>query len=124
MDTIYALATARGRAGVSVIRLSGPIDIHVVSHDTTEGVAPLPRLPRRTLAVSPRRRVTAWLLALVGLPALTAALASSREHVGLPTVLVLFLLFVVIEAAIGGFGLVGAGAVALRRLPKEITVRA
>ena len=101
----------RGSIINRVIRLSGPIDIHVVSHDTTEGVAPLPRLPRRTLAVSPRRRVTAWLLALVGLPALTAALASSREHVGLPTVLVLFLLFVVIEAAIGGFGVAMVSAV-------------
>ena len=29
METIYALATARGRAGVSVIRISGPL-----AHDT------------------------------------------------------------------------------------------
>ena len=46
MDTIYALATARGRAGVSVIRLSGPRAHAVVSDLTGQ---PLPAL--RTAAL-------------------------------------------------------------------------
>lgn len=46
MDTIYALATARGRAGVSVIRLSGP-RAHAVVSDLTG--RPLPDL--RTAAL-------------------------------------------------------------------------
>lgn len=37
MDTIYALATARGRAGVSVIRLSGPL-----AHQVVESLTDLP----------------------------------------------------------------------------------
>lgn len=39
MDTIYALATARGRAGVSVIRLSGP-RAHEVVADLTDRALP------------------------------------------------------------------------------------
>ena len=39
MDTIYALATARGRAGVSVIRLSGP-RAHEVVADLTGRALP------------------------------------------------------------------------------------
>ncbi|MEP0317001.1 tRNA uridine-5-carboxymethylaminomethyl(34) synthesis GTPase MnmE [Hyphomonas sp.] len=39
MDNIYALATARGRAGVAVVRISGP-----AAHDVAERMAgPLPR---------------------------------------------------------------------------------
>ena len=46
MDTIYALATARGRAGVSVIRLSGPRAHAVVSDLTGQ---PLPALRTASL---------------------------------------------------------------------------
>lgn len=42
MDTIYALATARGRAGVSVIRLSGP-SAHLAVKALTRGDLPPPR---------------------------------------------------------------------------------
>lgn len=41
MDTIYALATARGRAGVSVIRLSGPRAHEVVASLTGQSLPPL-----------------------------------------------------------------------------------
>lgn len=41
MDTIYALATARGRAGVSVIRLSGPKAHDVVSNLTRKALPAL-----------------------------------------------------------------------------------
>lgn len=46
MDTIYALASARGRAGVSVLRLSGPAAFAAVE---SLGVAPLPDLRRASL---------------------------------------------------------------------------
>lgn len=41
MDTIFALATARGRAGVSVIRLSGPQAHEVVARLTGQALPPL-----------------------------------------------------------------------------------
>ena len=40
---------------------------------------------------------------MVALPLLTLVLASLREHVSLPSVLLLYLLVVVTVAAIGGF---------------------
>lgn len=46
MDTIYALATARGRAGVAVIRLSGPL-AHAVLGGLT--LQPLPEIRRAAL---------------------------------------------------------------------------
>ncbi|MGH9084526.1 MAG: ATP-binding protein [Acidimicrobiales bacterium] len=86
-----------------VVRLSGPIDVHVISHEPSPAEAALPRLPRRgRTAVAPRRRLLSWILTLAGLPLLTAAFTQVRDHVGLPTVIVLYLLFVVANAAIGG----------------------
>ncbi len=49
MDTIFATATARGRAGVSVIRVSGPA-AHDVCRLLTGGVPPLRRAAVRQLA--------------------------------------------------------------------------
>lgn len=46
MDTIYALASARGRAGVSVLRISGPAAFDAVG---SLGVAPLPEIRRASL---------------------------------------------------------------------------
>src|SRR5438067_1760091 len=57
--------------------------------------------PARTL-LSVRRRVVGWLLAIVGLPLLTAGLAADRQRVGLPSTLLLFLLLVVAVSSIGG----------------------
>jgi two-component system sensor histidine kinase KdpD len=51
----------------------------------------------------PRRRViAAWSLAVLGLPALTAALAAARDQVHLPSVLLLYVLVVVGVAVLGG----------------------
>ncbi|HEX4866049.1 MAG TPA: ATP-binding protein [Acidimicrobiales bacterium] len=85
-----------------VVRLSGPIDIHVISHEPSPAETSLPPMPRWRVPVAPRRRLTAWALTLVGLPLVTAGLIQLRDHVGLPTVIVLYLLFVVVDAAIGG----------------------
>ena len=52
--------------------------------------------------LSPRRLVAGWLIALVGAPGLTFALTALRRHVGLPSVLLLFLVLVVSTALVGG----------------------
>ena len=83
------------------VRLSGSIDVHIISHAAATEAWSLPALPRRA-SVSPRRRAIVWTLTIGGLPAMTAALTQLRDHIGLPTVLVLYLLFVVVDAAIGG----------------------
>lgn len=50
-----------------------------------------------------RRRVAlAWVGVVVGLPAMTALLASARDHLHLPSVLLLYLLVVVAIAVLGG----------------------
>jgi two-component system sensor histidine kinase KdpD len=86
-----------------VVRLSGPIDVHVISHEASPSETALPRLPRRRrTALAPRRRLIAWALTVAGLPVLTALLTQERDHVGLPTVIVLYLLNVVVISAVGG----------------------
>ena len=85
-----------------VIRLSGSIDVHVISHEPTDAPVSLPRMPRHATSVSPRRRLWAWLVTICGLPVLTWVLTEVRDEVGLPTVIIVYLLFVVGVAAIGG----------------------
>ncbi len=93
----------RGSVIGKVIRGSGTrIDIHVVSHpDAAEEAFTVPRTRRP--ATLPRRRVAIGLgLAAVGPPALAVLLAQLRDEVGLPSVLLLFLLLVVSVSAVGG----------------------
>jgi two-component system, OmpR family, sensor histidine kinase KdpD len=86
------------------IRLSGEIDVHVISHDPTDDGLHLPQpLRRRRSPLSKRRQVVGWLVAAIGLAALTGTLALVRDTVGLPTVLLLYLLLVCVTAAVGGF---------------------
>src|SRR5205823_8870660 len=53
--------------------------------------------------VSPRRRMLAWILALGAPPLLTLVLANVRDTLTLPSDLLLFLVVVVVVAALGGF---------------------
>jgi two-component system sensor histidine kinase KdpD len=93
----------RGSVINRVVRLSGPIDVHVISHEPSgPEQLELARPRRRRVAVAPRRRLLAWALTVAGLPLLTAGLTQMRDDLGLPTVIVLYLLFVVADAAIGG----------------------
>jgi two-component system sensor histidine kinase KdpD len=90
-----------------VVRLSGPVDVHVISHVAAEpppGSNPGTRVRRRipASAMPPRRRALGWLLAIGGVPSLTVVLAQLRASIGLPTVLLLFLALVVTAAAAGG----------------------
>ena len=92
----------RGSVINRVVRLSGPIDVHVISHEPSPAETALPRLRRRGAPLAPRRRAIAWGLTLAGLPVLTFALTRIRGDIGLPTVIVLYLLFVVVASAAGG----------------------
>ncbi len=92
----------RGSVINRVIRDSGPgIDVHVLGH---AGDLPAGGLPRTTRpAALPRRRVRiGFAIAVVGPLALTLVLSQLRDHLALPSVLLLFLLLVVAVSAIGG----------------------
>jgi two-component system sensor histidine kinase KdpD len=86
-----------------VLRDSGPIDVHVISYDADED-ATQKRLPmkRRLPVLSKRRRVAGWVIGLVGAPLLTLALHNLRTHLTLPADMILYLLLVIIVAAVGG----------------------
>jgi two-component system sensor histidine kinase KdpD len=88
-----------------VIRLSGPIDVHVISSDGAEERPTGIRLPVPKFVLSPlppRRTTIGWILAAAGLPLLTLALANVRGNLGLPSVLLIYLVFVMAVAAVGG----------------------
>ncbi len=93
----------------NVIRASGSIDIHVISADARQPACRergRPTRPAAGLAAwwsSPRRRMLAWILAIVAPPLLTLVLANVRGTLTLPSDLLIFLLVVVVVAALGGF---------------------
>ena len=90
-----------GSVIATVIRGSGEdIDVHVISRALD---AEADRPHRRRPSALPRRRVTAGAVVAVALlPVLTAVLAELRGELGLPTVLLLYLLAVVVISAVGG----------------------
>ena len=96
----------RGSVINRLLRLSGPIDVHVISQDRDENAARSEQLrPHRIgrpSALSPRRRLAGLLIALIGVPLLTFALTHARHDLALGSVLLLFLLLVVVVAAVGG----------------------
>jgi len=61
-------------------------------------------LPRAGTRLPANRRWTGLAIALIGLPMLTATLATLRDEVSLGAVLLLYLLIVVLTAAVGGLG--------------------
>jgi two-component system sensor histidine kinase KdpD len=93
---------ARGSIINRAVRLSGPIDVLVISSDRDETERGVPPVRRHPAALEPRRRLLGWLLAVVGLTVLSTVLAHTREHVSLPSILLLYLLLVVLVATVGG----------------------
>jgi two-component system sensor histidine kinase KdpD len=91
--------TTLGGTGQTVVRRSGSIDVHLVTH---EHAGRGRRLPELTGGLTARRRATGALGAVVGLPLLTILLASLRGNLGLPSVLLLYLLAVIAVALVGG----------------------
>jgi two-component system, OmpR family, sensor histidine kinase KdpD len=99
-------ASRRGRlasllqpwTGDAVVRDSGDIDVHVVTHERAG--AGRASKPRRSL--STRRRSAGWVLAILGPWAMTWLLLLLGEQLGLPTDLLLFLALTVAVALVGG----------------------
>ncbi|MFZ4895796.1 DUF4118 domain-containing protein [Plantibacter sp. Mn2098] len=85
--------------GATVIRESGDIDVHMVAHAAAGSRAALPRF-RGALTV--RRRVLGFVLALVGGPILTWLLELVRAPETLTPTALTYQLFVVIVALLGG----------------------
>jgi two-component system sensor histidine kinase KdpD len=88
--------------GARVIRESGSIDVHMVTH-ASAGASAL-RLPRLHSAIPLDRRVLGWVLAVLGPAAATLLGASLDEIVGLSTDVVLFFLATIVVALVGGLG--------------------
>lgn len=85
--------------GSTVIRESGPIDVHIVNHAAAAARLPLPRL---TGALTVRRRVLGFVLSLVLGPLLTAWLVAGRSEESLAGDVLAFQLLVVVVALVGG----------------------
>jgi two-component system sensor histidine kinase KdpD len=106
------LSTLLTGAGTSatVIRESGDIDVHIVSHSQAGSRA----LPTLGGALSLRRRLAAFALSVLGLPLLTLALTQFRSEESMTSDVLAFQLFVVVVALVGGIwpallAAVGAG---------------
>jgi two-component system, OmpR family, sensor histidine kinase KdpD len=97
-NRLNQLLTGAG-IGATVTRLSGDIDVHLVTH---ERAAHGRRLPARHGALSWRRRLSGGLTALVVLPLLTLGLAQLRTGLSLSSEILCYLVAVVIIALIGG----------------------
>jgi two-component system sensor histidine kinase KdpD len=85
--------------GATTANGSGLIDVHLVAHEEVR------RGRGRGLpssALSPARRITALVLALVGLVLLTELLTQLRGPLSLPSDMLLYLAFVVLIALVGG----------------------
>ncbi|WP_163549797.1 sensor histidine kinase [Candidatus Frankia nodulisporulans] len=87
--------------GVTTTNLSGPIDVHMVTHSEVGGAGF--RLPRARRGLDPRRRVLAMLLTVALLPALTAVLVLGRDTVDLAIDILGYLIIVVAMSIVGGF---------------------
>jgi two-component system sensor histidine kinase KdpD len=88
-----------------VVRRSGPIDVHVISADGDPDPPTPRRLPIPKLVLSPlppRRQAIGWAIALLGLPLLTLVLVNLRDELGLPSVLLLYMVVAMAVAAVGG----------------------
>lgn len=94
------IARLLGGAGTSasVIRSSGDIDVHIVSHAQAGSLG----LPRLGGALSLRRRIAGFVLAVVALPGAAALLSLARSTDSLPVDTLMFQLVIVVVALVGG----------------------
>jgi two-component system sensor histidine kinase KdpD len=110
MSSWRKFITGQDIAG-TVVRLAGDLDVHLVPHE--HAASGRPRLPRPRFGLSWRRQVIGFVVAVVGLVALTALLANTRDTVNYSSQILFYLSVVVIVALIGGvlpavFAAVGA----------------
>jgi two-component system, OmpR family, sensor histidine kinase KdpD len=93
------LSTAlRPSTADAIVRDSGDIDVHVVSHERAGRTRPGDRRPHRVHV----RRAWSWALAAVIPIGLTLALLPFRDALSLSTILLAFLLGVVATSLVGG----------------------
>lgn len=90
----------RGGIGGQVVADSGDIDVHIVTHAAAGSGGG--RLPPLSGALTRRRRVIGFALAILGVPLVTALCLSAAGAVSLSVVLLLFLLLVLAVALVGG----------------------
>jgi two-component system sensor histidine kinase KdpD len=100
--------------GARVTRLSGSIDVHLVTHEAASAPGLRASVPVAglTTALSVRRRVQGAVLALVALPLLTVGLDQLRGELNLPSDILVFLAAVIAVALVGGLWPALAAAVA------------
>jgi two-component system sensor histidine kinase KdpD len=105
---LRAALTGAG-VGATVTRLSGPIDVHMVSHDYAGRGRVLPRLGG---GLSAQRRIAGAVAGAVLLAALTPVLTALRAQTTLASDALSYLVVVVVVALIGGLYPALAAAVA------------
>ncbi len=86
--------------GATVIRESGDIDVHIVTHAAAGGRFRLPRMQRGALSV--KRRILGFAVALVFGPILSVVLYSFRSDESITSDVLAYQLLVVIVALVGG----------------------
>lgn len=85
--------------GATVVRESGDIDVHMVNHAAADKRFTLPPL---TGALTRKRRILGFVVALLGGPALTGLLSLFRSEDSITTDVLSYQLLVVIVALVGG----------------------
>lgn len=95
-------ALLRGDVGRRTIQGSGPIDVHIVTHEEAAGASALMRLPHPVRGTGRRRYWIAMAVTAVLLPVLTVVLTGLRGRLDLSSDLVIYLLAVVVVALVGG----------------------
>ncbi|KQM57710.1 ATP-binding protein [Agreia sp. Leaf210] len=85
--------------GATVIRASGDIDVHIVTHAAAGGKL---RLPRFSGSLTARRRILGFVLALGGGPLVTWLLVTLRSDESITSDVLTFQLVVVLVALVGG----------------------
>ncbi|MFE1664761.1 ATP-binding protein [Microbacterium sp. P02] len=86
--------------GSTVVRESGDIDVHIVTHAAAGGRFALPRVTGG--ALSRTRRVLGFVLALVGGPLLSWLLVALRSEASITSDVLAYQLLVVVVALVGG----------------------
>jgi two-component system sensor histidine kinase KdpD len=86
--------------GMTTTALSGPIDVHLVTHEHAQQGR---SRPVAAGGLTLRRRLAGFAVAAVGLPLAIAALAGLRGKLSLPSDILVVLLVVVAAAITGGF---------------------
>jgi two-component system sensor histidine kinase KdpD len=95
----FAQLLSRG-VGVTTTALSGPIDVHLVTHEgARQGRRRLPAAGGLTAG----RRIAGFAVAVAGLPMLTVLLTSLRGRLSLPSDILTVMVVVVTAAIVGGF---------------------